>query len=88
MRKNGVKATLKRHADSKNKIANSSIKFHGGVPTFTKEIEEELRAHIVKLEELMFGLTPTDARKLAFDIAEKYGIKHNLDKANNSSTIL
>lgn len=65
------KATLKRHLDSKNKIAKEGIKFHGGVTTFSIDIEAEIKTHLLKLEEMMFGLTATDIRKLAFEIAER-----------------
>lgn len=74
------KATLKRHLESKNKIANRNVKFHGGVPTFSKDIEIEIKNHLIKLEEMMFGLTALDVRKLAFDVAEKNNLPHTFNK--------
>lgn len=74
------KATLKRHVDCKNKIANGEIKFYGGTPTFSVDIENEIKSHILKLEEMMFGLTQLDVRKLAFDVAEKNGMAHSFNR--------
>lgn len=79
---NVPKATLKRHLESTNKIAKSTIRFHGGVTTFSADIEAEIKNHLLNLEEMMFGLTPMDVRKLAFEIAEKNGIAHNFNKEN------
>lgn len=74
------KATLKRHVDFKNKIANAEVKFYGGIPTFSQDIEKEIVSHILAMEEMMFGLTPVDIRKLAYDVAEKNGLKHYFNK--------
>lgn len=76
------KASLKRHLESKNKIANGPKKFHGGVPTFSIDIENEIKAHLLSLEAMMFGLSPMDVRKLAFEIAEKNNLPHNFNTEN------
>ncbi|XP_018573656.1 uncharacterized protein LOC108912761 [Anoplophora glabripennis] len=70
------KATLKRHIENKNKIANAGTKKFGKGTILPKDVEEELVKHIIKLEEMMFGLTITDIRKLAFEIAAKNNIAH------------
>jgi hypothetical protein len=36
-----------------------------------EEIEEELVQHVLKFEENLFGLSFTEVRKLAFEIAEE-----------------
>lgn len=73
------KATIKRHADNKNSFINER-KALGRQPTFTKEMENILCEHILKFEEAFYGLTITDIRKLAYDIAEKYNLPHTFSK--------
>ena len=70
-RYNVSKATLKRHLENKNKIANDQTKVLGRPADFDEEIEGFLVKHILKFEERMFGLTITDIRKIAYDMAEK-----------------
>ena len=41
---------------------------NGRNTALSSEIEEELVSHIIKLEELSFGLTIMDIRRLAFQI--------------------
>lgn len=73
------KATIKRHADGKNVNAND-LKVLGRLPTFTSEMEEMLKNHLLKFEETFFGFTIKDVRKLAFDLAEKNGLQHSFNK--------
>lgn len=70
------KTTLYRHVKCLNKIANNAVKKFGKPTTLPEQIEEELVSHILKLEELMFGLTINDIRKLAFDIAQRNQLAH------------
>lgn len=74
------KPTLKRHLDNKNVRANEAVKVLGRTTTLPPEVEEQLVNQIFKLEELLFGLTITDVRKLAFQIAERNGIPHNFNR--------
>ncbi|KAJ8872474.1 hypothetical protein PR048_026080 [Dryococelus australis] len=64
------KPTLKRHLDSKNVIDNDSTKALGRTTTLPLEIENQLVEHVLKLEELLFGVTINDVLKLAYQIAE------------------
>lgn len=73
------KATIKRHSDKKNSIVNE-FKALGRQPTFSPDMEKILCEHILKFEETFFGLTISDIRKLAFDIAEKYSLPHTFNK--------
>lgn len=73
------KATLKRHLENKNKIANDKTKALGRPTDFSQEIENLLVKHIVKFEERMFGLTITDIRRLAYDLAEDNHISHRFN---------
>jgi hypothetical protein len=52
---------------------NQSI--NGRHTDLPEEIEEELVQHILKLEEIMFGLSITDMRNLTFEIAERNQLK-------------
>lgn len=64
------KATLLRHYHKRNAHGNGTKSF-GRPPTLLAEVEEELKNHILLMEERMFGLTPTEIRELAFDVAEQ-----------------
>lgn len=48
-------------------------------PVFTEEQENELVEHILQMEGRLFGLTLTDLRTLAFELAERNNIKHNFN---------
>ncbi|KAB0801682.1 hypothetical protein PPYR_03868 [Photinus pyralis] len=74
------KPTFKRHLNSKNRKANEHIQHIGRLTVFTSEIEEELTQYLLKLENLMFGVTIHDVRRLAFELAEKKGVAHNFNK--------
>lgn len=73
------KATIKRHADSKNAFSNT-VKCFGRQATFSAEMEKVLVDHILLFEERFLGFTIKDVRKLAFDIAEKLGLSHTFNK--------
>ncbi|KAB0805315.1 hypothetical protein PPYR_02285 [Photinus pyralis] len=73
--------SLKRRAKNKNVIAKDSIKHLGGkTTTFTNDQENELIRHILDLESRMYGLTTTDLRRLAFQLAEKNHIPHHFSR--------
>uniref|UniRef100_A0A146KT86 Tigger transposable element-derived protein 6 n=1 Tax=Lygus hesperus TaxID=30085 RepID=A0A146KT86_LYGHE len=50
-------------------------------PVFSKTQEEELVKYILVMEERLFGLTLTDVRRLAFELAERNGIPHSFNHA-------
>jgi hypothetical protein len=57
-------------------VCNHSKKSINGRDTdLHEEIKEELVQHILKFEENMFGLSITDARKLAFEMAIRNQLK-------------
>lgn len=74
------KATLKRHLDGKNCFAVEGTKVVGSVSDLPPAVEEEICQHVLRLEECMFGMTPTDLRKLAFSVAEKNNIPHRFNR--------
>ncbi|KAJ8883882.1 hypothetical protein PR048_015737 [Dryococelus australis] len=55
----------------KNVVANESVEAIGRITTLPPEVEQQLVDFILRLEELLFGVTITDVRKLAFQIAER-----------------
>ncbi|KAJ8714356.1 hypothetical protein PYW07_002581 [Mythimna separata] len=62
-----------------NNVDDASKKGMGRFKTvFTAEQESLMRQHIKDLEAQLFGLTYRDFRHLAFQMAEKNGIDHNL----------
>lgn len=52
----------------------------GRKPIFSEEQEQQLSDHVVTLAKIFYGITPTDLRRLAFDVAEKIGLKHNFNQ--------
>ena len=69
-------ATLRRRAEGgKNKLFRGCEKGLGRFQTtFSSETEKELLSHLQLLESRGFGLTPTDVRTLAYQLAEKNGL--------------
>ncbi|XP_055633226.1 uncharacterized protein LOC129773613 [Toxorhynchites rutilus septentrionalis] len=47
---------------------------------FNSQQEEELVQHLLDLEKRFYGITMTNVRKLAFDLAEKNGLPHPFNK--------
>ena len=70
------KTTLRRHVNSKNKVSKNGKKHIGRTPDLPEIVERQLVEHILQMEARFYGLTLSDVRKLAFDIA----------KANNLTT--
>lgn len=67
---NVPKTTLRRRARNKNKRASEGKKDLGGrQPILCEAMETDLVRYIVKMEEMFFGLTMEDVRKLAYQIA-------------------
>ncbi|KAL7286615.1 hypothetical protein TKK_0000245 [Trichogramma kaykai] len=57
-----------------------TLKKVGYKRTFNEEQEEALVRTILQMETKMFGLNGTDVRKLAYQFAEKIGIRHRFNK--------
>lgn len=67
--------TLRRRARKRNKRANDSKKDLGGrQPLLSVLLETDLVTYIVKMEEMFFGLTMEDVRKLGFQVAKRNGL--------------
>lgn len=74
-------ATLRRRALNKNRIATNTKKYLGSLESvLNEEAEAAIVKHILDLESRFFGLTTTDVRKLAYEVAEKMKIKHPFNK--------
>ncbi|XP_041356355.1 PHD finger protein ALFIN-LIKE 7-like [Gigantopelta aegis] len=76
-RQYGIPArTLRRHRDLK-------VKYSGVVvlgpkqPVLSHDVERLLIQHITHMERSLYGLSTVDVRRLAFELAERLGIKHN-----------
>lgn len=54
----------------------------GRKPLFTKQQEQELADHVVKLAKLFYGVTPRELRRIAFDFAEANHLKHTFNREN------
>jgi len=65
--------TLSRHLKGQVKVPGSLGRFK---PVLGNDYEKALVDHAIMLQQMLFGLTTTDFRKLAFDIAEKLQLTH------------
>lgn len=74
------KATLSRHLKEQNKAVTGSIKHLGRFTYLTAGIEQELVEHCLQLEKMFFGLSVDDLRRLAFDVAERNGYAHVVNR--------
>jgi len=67
--------TLSRHRDKKVRQPGT-VNLGRHVQVLPPHIEQELHDHIKCMERSMYGLCVKDVRKLAFEIAETYKLKH------------
>jgi len=75
------KSTLERRVKNQNQYAVESNTVLGAKKrVFTDEVENELVQYCVRMEEMFFGLTITDLRWLAFQLAERNNINHPFNK--------
>lgn len=73
--------TLKRRVLNKNIDAVEAKKILGNFRTiFSEEQEEELLNHLLDLEQRFYGVSITDLRRLAFQLAERNNIPHRFSK--------
>lgn len=70
------RSTLRDRIKS-NKKSNPSM---GRPPIFNEEQEKELAKRVVELANVFYGITLTELRRLAFQVAEELGIKHNFNR--------
>src|SRR5678816_2470279 len=75
-REMGIPArTLRRHRDHHTTMPGV-LKLGCHTPVLSVALESELCNHIKYMEKALYGLTPRDVRRLAFDMAEAAGIDH------------
>lgn len=76
------KATLWRRLRGVNKLtAIGNKKDLGSIrPVFNEAQEKEIVNHILEMEQRLFGLTSKDVRYIAYQLAERNGIKHPFNK--------
>ena len=72
------RSVLRRHRDKK--VSNPGKTTLGRFnPVFGNTFESELVSKIQLMEKTMYGLTPTDVRHIAFELAEQLQIRHNFN---------
>lgn len=76
------KTTLFRRTAAKAKGLAVTKNLGRHMPVFTEEQESQLCSYILQMEERLFGLTPMDIRKLAFQLAEKSKLENPFNKEN------
>lgn len=74
------KTTVKRHLAGINKFAVEATKHFGHPVDLSAEMEEQLVQHVLKLEEMMFGISAVEVRKLAYQLAEANAMTHSFNK--------
>ena len=80
------RTTLQRRVHGRNTMAMGTVKYIGGKqPILPAQLEDELVSYVVKMEEMLFGLTLKDLQKLAFQITERNNIKHTFSVVNQEA---
>eukprot|EP00116_Pleurobrachia_bachei_P002527 sb/3462789/ len=78
---NVPKATLFRRVKGTNKVASGVQKVLGsGRTVLTRDMEKKLASHILKMEEMLFGLGIRDVCRLAYELAERNGLAHKFNR--------
>ena len=75
--------TLTRHLEGRVKKPGSLGRFDN---VFGKEAEQVLVDHALKLQQMFFGLSTKEFRKLAYEFAEKLGIVHRFNNDSAGKT--
>lgn len=75
------RTTLRRQIKQQNPTA----KLGSRKPVFNPTQEEELLKHLLDLENRFHGISATDVRKLAFELAEQNNIPHPFSKAKRAA---
>ena len=75
------KTTLMRLAKNLELTKEEAVKIKLGRPTILpRELENELVQYLLQMENSFFGFTRSDVQRMAFQLAEKNGIKHNFNQ--------
>ena len=51
----------------------------------TAQMEEQLVGHVLRLEEMMFGVSALEVRKLAYQLAEANSMAHSFNEEKKNS---
>ena len=62
------------------KSNNNSKPSMGRPPIFNEEQEKEIAKRVIDLANLFYGITLTELRRLAYQVAEELKVKHNFNK--------
>lgn len=71
--------TLRRHRDAKVRCPGT-VKLGSFIPVLSDEFEKELVSQIQMMEKALFGLTTTDIRRLAYELACKMKLPNTFNK--------
>ena len=66
--------TIRRHRDKK--VKNPGVVQVGAKSILSRDVELKICEHVQAMEKSMYGLTPTQVRRLAYDMVEALGIKN------------
>ncbi|KAG5867495.1 hypothetical protein JTB14_004428 [Gonioctena quinquepunctata] len=83
-RYNISKSTLLRHLRGTNKLAEENVKKMGTKCVFSTVTENTL-VKIIQFEEMLYGFTIIDIRRLALQLAEKHNLPHRFDREKKTA---
>ena len=73
--------TLRRHRDQRTAMPGV-LKLGRHMTTLSVTLERQLHERIQYMEKCLYGLTPRDVRRLAFDLAEATSVNHRFCKTS------
>ena len=80
------RSTLFRRANNKNsKITGCGKGFTGFTTVFTSEQENDLCEYLLNMEEMFMGLTPTDVRDIAYQMAIRNNLPNPFSDRNTTA---
>ena len=71
--------TIRRHRDEK--VKNPGVVQMGAKSILSNDVELKICEHVQVMEKSMYGLTPMQLRRLAYDMVEALGIKNPFNSA-------
>lgn len=80
------KSTLARRVLEKNKVVSGAMKHLGRhVQSLSDDFEAELVRYVKEMESRYFGITCTDLRKIAYQLAEKNNVVHQFNREKETA---
>ena len=78
-------STIEHHLNNTKAYANDDVRYFGHPSVCSAEMEELLDKHILKLDGFLFGISPIELRRMAYELAVQNSVPHkfkNKEKRN------